>query len=72
MKGYTAWVNGSMATRSNGWWSAQIASVGRAGGLVLVKAIPNSDNGGNGAGGGGGSNPQSAQSVNTQATVQAQ
>jgi hypothetical protein len=38
--------------------------------LVLVTAVPDTDNGGNGSGGGAGVNPYSAQSINTQATVQ--
>ena len=68
--GYTVWVNGVQAAQDSGTWTAQIAPVGIGGGLVEVMAIPNTDNGGNGSGGGLGVNPYSAQSINTQATVE--
>jgi hypothetical protein len=68
---YTIWVNGVQATNSgDGTWNAQITPLCVGGGLVAVAAIPDSDNGGSGSGGGAGVNPQSAQSLNTQATVQ--
>jgi hypothetical protein len=68
---YTIWVNGVQATNNgDSTWSAQITPLCVGGGLVVVAAIPDSDNGGNGSGGGAGINPQSAQSLNTQATVQ--
>ena len=69
--GYTVWANGVQATNNgDGTWMAQITPLCVGGGLVAVTAIPNSDNGGNGSGGGTTVNPQSAQSLNTQATVE--
>jgi hypothetical protein len=68
--GYTIWVNGIKATdNGDGTWSAEITPIGIGGGLVLVTAIPNTDNGGNGSGGGPGVNPTSANSINAEAVV---
>ena len=67
--GYTVWVNGRHAEQDAGAWTAPIAPMGVAGGLVEVAAIPNSDNGGNGTDRGAGRNPTSSQSLNAQATV---
>jgi len=69
--GYTVWVNGVQATNTDGnTWTATITPIGIGGGLVRAVAIPNTDNGGQGSGGGSGVNPHSAQSLNTQSTVQ--
>jgi len=69
--GYKVWVNGQSASPdNNGNWSAQIAPIGINGGLVMMTAIPNTENGGNGTGGGGLNNPTSTQSINAVATVQ--
>jgi hypothetical protein len=65
---YTIWVNGVKATcTGSASWTADIAPIGAAGGVVEAMAIPNTDNGGQGSGGLDNSgNPYDAQAEGVQ------